>query len=86
MANRVRHIGGTLLIKAEQADFVNVFGEKHVYQTLVFACHDEHMGCLFQQILGDRLAAEFREVDALGGEDIHRVAAGRGSLRGAESG
>ena len=75
-----------MLVKAEQADFVDVFGEKHVHQTLVLARHDEHMGGLFQQILGERLAAEFREVDALGGEDIHRIAAGRGSLRGAESG
>ena len=86
LANRVRHIGDALLVEAQQADFVDVFGEKHVHQTLVLARHNEHMRCFLQQILGERLASEFRQVYALGGEDIHRIAAGWGSLRGAESG
>ena len=86
LANGIRHIGGAFFIEPEQADLVNEFGEKQIEEPAVVLGHHENVGGLFEEFLGDWLAAEFREFHALGGEDIDGIAAGGLALARAEAG
>ena len=47
--------------------------------------HYENVRGFFEEFLGNRLAAEFREFHALGSEDIDGIAAGRLAFARAES-
>lgn len=86
LADGVWHIGGAFFIEPKEADFVDEFGEKQIEEPAMIISHHKNVRGFFEEILGDRLAAELREFHSLGGEHIDGVAAGWLTVTRAEAG